>query len=571
LKIQKFAVAILALPFLTAGSINIHTDAADNEESPFFLESSISTEQPYTVNLSWGGIDETYSYQLFRQKEDEEWETRSIWNGSETVDVLNIYPASPYLETWMTTTISDTETPAGMGLFDIDSIHIRDFNNNPESFLLDENGSWKYDVLFFGSSDCNSYYDLNEASYNCVQSFADSGRGVLFGHDTICAATNVLHTNFNTFAPQLGLVIKTPNPEIWYISTSVSVVKTGILTNFPWNIRGTLTVPPTHATGQFNIDADEWITINAQKRVDEESGGIDNFYLVTKGNLGMIQTGNSNGQATDDERKVLANTLFYLHQKSQLTEAKDNSFYDEAAPGMPKVMLGKSVDGAMELTIDSDDYGTEYRYYILAASDANGETRSMKSNVVAETALSGIKGYVFDISTNPDPMPELVVYDENNEVVQNVNPADPDGRICFPVGEYYGANEYYLHAYAVDNENNISDEYIVSLSDESIAEPVTTTTTSITTTTTTITTTTATTASSISTSTTAASSSAEKTQSSTKTEHTSEAAETTVNIQKDASPKTGDKGVSGYVFIVLSCGAALIAAMWKFENKTEKR
>ncbi len=546
MKIQKFTALILAVPFLTARSVNLHTDAADNEESPIFLESSISNEQPFTVDLSWNDNredSENYSYQLFRQKNGGEWEPRSVWNGSETVDVLNIYPSQPYLETWMTTTISDTETPAGMGLFDIDSVHMDDFNNAPESYLIDETGGWKYDVLFFGSYDCNAYKDMNDASYNCVQSFVDSGRGVLFGHDTIC--TNFGHNYFCKFADQLGILVK--NDTTVNASGSVSVVNIGTLTNFPWTIRGTLTIPSCHSYGQYvggSLSAKEWLTLDAPQITDEATGSHSNFYLATNGNLGMIQTGHSNGQATDDERKVLANTLFYLHQKSQLTEAKDNSFYDEAAPGMPEATLRKSIDGVTELTIASDDSGTEYSYYILASSDAGGETRSMKSNVVAETALSGIKGYVFDINTSPDPMPGLVVYDENNEVVQNVNPADHDGRICFPVGESYGENEYYLHAYAVDNENNISSEYIVSLRDESIAESVTTTTTV--TTTATITTTTTTAVSSVSTS--------------TKTEKTTEAAETTVTKQKYSSPQTGDKGVSGYVFIVMTGGAALIAA-----------
>uniref|UniRef100_UPI00261F0AC5 four helix bundle protein n=1 Tax=uncultured Capnocytophaga sp. TaxID=159273 RepID=UPI00261F0AC5 len=38
------------------------------------------------------------------------------------------------------------------------------------------------------------------------------------------------------------------------------------------------------------------------------------YYLTTWNNTAMIQTGHSNGESTEDERKVLANTLFYLKQ-----------------------------------------------------------------------------------------------------------------------------------------------------------------------------------------------------------------------------------------------------------------
>ena len=36
------------------------------------------------------------------------------------------------------------------------------------------------------------------------------------------------------------------------------------------------------------------------------------YYLTTWNNTAMIQTGHSRGESTEDERKVLANTLFYL-------------------------------------------------------------------------------------------------------------------------------------------------------------------------------------------------------------------------------------------------------------------
>lgn len=475
MNIKKIAAVILTVPCIAAGSVNIHTEAAD-ESNQFLLESRINTEQQYTVDLLWNDIsteDENFSYQLFRQKEDGEWETRSVWNGSENVNVLNIYPEQPYLETWMTTTISESEEPAGKGIFNIDSVYMNNFNASPEEYLLDETGNWKYDVLFFGSSDCNSYKDLNETSYGFVQSFVDSGRGVLFGHDTICS--NFGHFYFCKFAEQLGLLVKndtTVNP-----ATSVSVVNIGTLTNFPWTIRGTLTIPSCHSYGQYvggTLPAKEWLTLNTDQLTDSETGSHSNFYLATYGNLGMIQTGHSNGAATDDERKVFANTLFYLYQISRLTEAKDNSFYDTASPYMPAAVLSGSDEDAF-LTVSADDKGTEYNYYISARADSGNTDETTDSNIVSETAVSGIKGYVYSINQNPEQMSDLVEYDENNEIVQNVTEADENGKIRIPAA-IYSTGKYYLHAVAVDNENNVSEELVVALDDESIAEPAVVTT-----------------------------------------------------------------------------------------------
>lgn len=448
----------------------------DKPVQDLILNSSISTAQKQTVDLSWNEISsdaESYSYKLYRRIKGEEWESRSIWNESEKVNVLNVYPASPYLETWMTTTISKTESPAGMGLFNIDSVHISRFNSDPLSYLFNEDGSWKYDVIFFGTSDSNSGYDLNSKSAEYVQKFIDSGRGVLFGHDTLCGSS-LVHPYFNSFAQQLGLVIKRPSPEVWYRTTSVSVSQIGTLTNFPWVIRGNLTIPNTHSTGQFFLEGTKWLTLNTTKRVDEETGAVDDFYLATKGNLGMIQTGDSTGQATDDERKIIANTLFYLHQISNQTTAKDNSFYDKAAPDKAVVKAGDPDNGTVSLSLNSKDNATDYEYYISANPSSNSDDGEVKSNIVNESALSGLKGFVVEVNDKADPCPELITYDENNEFVQNVKEADSSGNLETTVNIPDFGKQYYIHVFAVDNENNVSEENIIPIGEASAETEITT-------------------------------------------------------------------------------------------------
>ena len=65
------------------------------------------------------------------------------------------------------------------------------------------------------------------------------------------------------------------------------------------------------------------------------------YYLTTWNNTAMIQTGHSSGESTEAERKVLANTLFYLKQLTKKTEILDNSARDIADPNKPENIVYK--------------------------------------------------------------------------------------------------------------------------------------------------------------------------------------------------------------------------------------
>ncbi|MBR6069222.1 MAG: hypothetical protein IKP78_01330 [Ruminococcus sp.] len=448
----------------------------DRPVQDLILNSSVDTEKKDMVDLSWNDISsdaESYSYQLYRKANGTKWEPRSIWNEEEHINVLNVYPAAPYLAEWMTTTISDTETPAGKGIFDIDSVHIPTFNSDPKSYLLDSEGNWKYDVIFFGSSDCNSGYDLNEESLAVTKDFVASGRGVLFGHDTICGGSgNMLeHRKFNQFAEEAGLLVATPQPEVWYRTTSVSVVKLGTLTNYPWTIRGDLTVPNTHSTGQYLNGADEWITLNATKRPHPETGGLDNFYLSTYKNVGMIQTGDSNGQASDDERKILANTLFYLYQISQQTTAKDASFYDVDAPDVPELVSSSNEDGKAVLNVQTKDNPTDYEYYI-SANPISSDSDRVLSNVRKHTAFADLAGFVVKTDSSSEPKPELIERSENGEDILGIVAADSKGRAALTAVPTDLSQKQYIHIFAVDNAGNISEELIVPFADDKLTTEI---------------------------------------------------------------------------------------------------
>ena len=85
------------------------------------------------------------------------------------------------------------------------------------------------------------------------------------------------------------------------------------------------------------------------------------YYLTTWNNTAMIQTGSSNGASTEDERKVLANTLFYLKQLTHKTEVLDNSARDIADPNKPaNITTAVNVDNTTNISFRKPEDNRKY-------------------------------------------------------------------------------------------------------------------------------------------------------------------------------------------------------------------
>ena len=104
----------------------------------------------------------------------------------------------------------------------------------------------------------------------------------------------------------------------------------------------------------------------------------------------MIQTGHSNGQATEDEQKIIANTLFYLGQLTDETNASAYTAEDLAAPDNPEINFRELPGGGYNLNVTSKDNGTTYEHYVEAIDEDGNKVRS---NTVTTTVTSGIKGF----------------------------------------------------------------------------------------------------------------------------------------------------------------------------------
>lgn len=457
----------------------------ESRQKEILLEQTTSDGKEYTATLSWNDIsdgDMRYRYRILEQKAQGEWNTTTAWDGEEKVKVLNIYPcaaAENYLKEWMEGALDESEEAAGKGLFEIDAILLDAYNRDPDSYLKDAAGNYRYDVLMFGSYDSNDYKDLSEKGYLAARAFADAGGGILFGHDTVTLSGGARHPWFAKFADALGVKLKGSYTKV--PCNRVRVVKKGILTEYPWKLSGTLEIPESHSQAQYTggtMPAEVWMEFTKYSETDGETGATDKAYLFHRGGLAMIQTGHSNGQATDDERKVLANTLFYLKQATDRTTVKPAAFRDEAPPQAPEITVSGN-----EARITARDGGTDYAYRVQAVpvtADGKEEKTIKESNEIHTEAVSGICGFVITVSDSPEEEVPADGADNGSPAggatgTDGADPADnttapiveaEDGTVVYSLGGLEPGKTYYLHAYAVDNAGNAGEKSVRSFTPE---------------------------------------------------------------------------------------------------------
>ena len=423
------------------------------------------------INLNWSINDtwQDYIYRIFK-KEQYETEYQSI-PAKETATVLNIHPNKGDIETftnwkgntfslpksaslkrWMEEPNQENSRGYGKGLISVDTVTLNDFNNNPNKYLKNANETWKYDVVFIGSWDCNGSCtldgDISEQASVDLENFIKDGRGFLAGHDVI----HPNHANVNKLRSYINVKIGDIDiPTVGNTGTTspagpigIEIQRKGFLTNYPWNIGdvGTkLTIPKTHTSSQYAY-GDVWMKFSDEPDKFTIDGGVSNFYLTTWNNAALIQTGHSKGQATEDEQKLLANTLFYLSQLSSDTNWDDRTGQDVTGPTVPNIKNvigdGKSSTVKIEFT-PSEDRGTTYNYYI----EATGKRNDIKtnSNIETVTITSGLKGYSIVIDDKPNTIPDNKI--ETTNTSYSVSKAI--------------SGKFYVHVAAIDNVGNVSE------------------------------------------------------------------------------------------------------------------
>ena len=181
----------------------------------------------------------------------------------------------------------------------------------------------------------------------------------------------------------------------------------------------------------------------------ELSQGLNiKYYLTTWNNTAMIQTGHSNGNSTEDERKVLANTLFYLKQLTKKTEILDNSARDLENPNKPvNITTAVNEDNTTNIRFRRpEDNGSTYEYYVKGLDGA----REFTSDTKSATITTGVKKYKYQVvegTAEPveDGWREATTTGDN----ENIN-----------IGEVnYTGTPKYIHIKSVDGAGNEAEIY----------------------------------------------------------------------------------------------------------------
>ena len=394
------------------------------------------------IMLEWQWLvppTETYGYTLYQWDSIVGWQSTST-NYDRTIQVLNVYPdiaGSNTLASWM------HDPDVGLGKITVMPVSIRDFNSNPVFYLKNTNGEYQYDAIMFGSWDSNNSRDLTPASVTAVRNFLNSGRGVLFGHDT-----QHYGRNFALLKDKVNLHIDVNNSSFFRGSSRIKVINDGFLLKYPHHIpyNSILDIPCTHTSGQF-AKGIVWMNFpNPQQGscyhapVYERGGGTNDFYLTTWNNAAMIQTGHSSGQSTPDERKVIANTLWYLSQFTTETTAKVCSAPDLAAPDMPKINRRCN-----QIDIISKDNGSPYCFYVKAINMVDNSD-DCTSNILDIINQSGLKGFYILEDANSTSDPDL----STNFTV--FIPAVDNQSVTYNVKNFTN----YIYVQAVDFAGNLS-------------------------------------------------------------------------------------------------------------------
>ena len=424
-----------------------------------------------SIRLDWTLPDATNkTFKVFQKREGsstfQSISSTNFDNGKQ-IKVLNVYPnygikvnyttwdgekmslpKGASLKEWMEKPNSESAKGYGKGIIEVTAVDIALFNSNPKMYLYDDKGNYKYDVIMFGSADANDYKDLSQASASETKKFIETGRGALFGHDTL--RTNEFPyfrqlSSFANIAPYEKVYNGVALTDGYGVKSSifksdVTIAKTGLLTNYPWEVGiiGTnLKVPSAHNNQRANGDI--WVRFK-HSSYDEYSStkDPDNFYLSTWNNTATIQTGHSNGAATSDEQKLLANTLFYLNQLNSETFLNDKSGQDIKAPNLPGIETLPSKPDELKFNFDkTTDNGSLYEYYVIAEDKQNNK---IQSNTASATITTGISGFSYIFDTKPNTEPDNSI-DHSSGVLS--------------MSDIQNEKTYYLHIKAMDKVGNI--------------------------------------------------------------------------------------------------------------------
>lgn len=451
------------------------------------------TDKRSYAELNWDDVSDLSSegYRLYQSEDGTNWDMRSTRYG-DAIEVLNIYPDiyQNNIRDWM------SDPTVGLGLINVTPVSLSDFNSNPNSYLRNAQGEYQYDVVFVGTANANNNVSFNKTAVDRLIEFIEAGRGLLVGHDVLSGNTRGWNgvtcdlTENNRLAPYLGIGLRNLHVlnEGYPASGKVTVMNNGYLMKYPHELENDqeLTIPITHSFGQVAGSAHNgtiWLefkdySILSGTTTHIQPDSTTNFYLVTNGNAGMIQTGHSGGASTIDERRIIANTLYNLAQITLESKANDYTVLDNAKPENPDIIIRCGNEENVNIRVDAKDKGKEYQWYIEANTKSSGVKTSDK---VKETITSNIAGYFYEVSDSPtstlatqveakkDAFGRIDSSEYDLYVAPDDNSVNYETAASFTLSEKNTSGKY-VHILAVDRANNVGE--VTSKQIRGITQPI---------------------------------------------------------------------------------------------------
>lgn len=364
------------------------------------------------------------------------------------IRVLNVYPQVNNIEQWL----DEWGNKVPGYSIDCTGVDWITYMDNPASYLHKKNadGTYYYDVVFFGTWDTNrvgsvAWYNFSDSGANTLKTYVTNGGSAVVGHDVVRGTGH--HVGNDIDSPNNSMLLELFNLDSYdgsfgeTYSTKVQIDKVGALTQYPYSLGplGTvLTIPLTHTLNQ-KPRGTGWMSLYDSKATSYQ----DITYLSMHKNTALIQTGHSNGSASDDEQKVLTNLCFALAQGmasktggSVITATAE----DRAAPkAVTDLTTVYNEDGTIGLSWSKvEDVGTDWVFKVTGQSTSDSATIEATQTV---NVTSGVRGYsiVFDnaLKTVPDSTIETTgnVYNLTNSINESG----------------------YIHIVAIDHFGNVSE------------------------------------------------------------------------------------------------------------------
>ena len=488
-EIQKPAGTAAGNPYdyVSSGAVNNPSGSGTEVSFAKLTENPYSTDTnqcganvnngTYDLKFSQTAEEDLFSYKIVAKTtnlktNDITTEEMNLGINTKPRKLLNVYPSSYGMigQRLMTERRSDggryyDDPHTGSQLFTFDSVYWDTFMSNPEAYMKNPDGTWKYDGIYLGAQDSNGGKFFSSESGPLLNSYIHDGFAVVVGHDVDIRNNGILTEYYGYSDDRMGARGTTV-----YVSDNSGTGAAGVssdgnpLTTYPYKIPiGTaLTVGESHTQLYLSPEkTNVWLTYRNYQSY--HNGFYTDAYLFTSKaypNVATSQAGHTTPQEND--LKLIVNMLLYiLSHKHKINEA-EITVKDIAAPAQPSV-TGQKRTGETNLVFNvvADDFATKFDFSLQATSVYNNSTRPATTMNDA-TIKSGTTWYLYSADTDPNG---TVSYTKNclGLPVAGSGTALIEGDSEETLNVTIPSNAKYLHIAAVDQAGNISEVTTVEI------------------------------------------------------------------------------------------------------------